>query len=493
MSKEKAKDATDGLSSFLEQEEQRLRDHQQSKATYTTSSSSVVPRSPRLGAAHITPPAPAARNNPPPRNPVAKHHAVLETVAVHPIAKLRDYNFVSADVPNRAVDELGIYSHVVRDEDAILVDIVLSDQTVLGKSDENRKTDEPKSMGYREVSKEQVAAVAAEEQVPSVLKFSARKETGGYEPITGTSAAPPPGEAPRTNGEREETKPSKIYNALLRAGPRAKLHFDPSEVTAAIVTCGGLCPGLNAVIHHLVNTLWHIYGVRRIMGVRGGYHGMSRFADSFDFGTELFGAAPAREKNSTGGGGGSSLGSPGTLPLSSSPGSAVLPLTPRDRNDLVFHSVGGPQLLSQATKDLSGTPTMRGRGGGGADTRSLTGDASNEYFEPISLSAKSCQGIPHMGGTVLGSSRGGFDLGKISAFLSLNKVNALFVIGGDGTHRGADKISKHVADLGTPLSVVGGFFQEEAMLCGEKTQGIRTGLIIILFDVCPAALNITGV
>lgn len=36
-----------------------------------------------------------------------------------------------------------------------------------------------------------------------------------------------------------------------RAGPRSKIYFDPQEVRAAIVTCGGLCPGLNDVIRQV--------------------------------------------------------------------------------------------------------------------------------------------------------------------------------------------------------------------------------------------------
>ena len=61
--------------------------------------------------------------------------------------------------------------------------------------------------------------------------------------------------------------------AYVRAGPRKELHFDPKKVTAAIVTCGGLCPGLNNVIRELTNSLHHLYGVERVLGVRGGYAG----------------------------------------------------------------------------------------------------------------------------------------------------------------------------------------------------------------------------
>lgn len=61
---------------------------------------------------------------------------------------------------------------------------------------------------------------------------------------------------------------------IEKAGPREFLYFDPSKVHAAIVTCGGLCPGLNNVIRALVMSLWHIYGVRKISGIRNGYRGL---------------------------------------------------------------------------------------------------------------------------------------------------------------------------------------------------------------------------
>jgi 6-phosphofructokinase 1 len=59
------------------------------------------------------------------------------------------------------------------------------------------------------------------------------------------------------------------------AGPREKIYFEPTELKAAIVTCGGLCPGLNTVIRALVMQLWHRYGCRYIEGIRGGYHGLA--------------------------------------------------------------------------------------------------------------------------------------------------------------------------------------------------------------------------
>ena len=58
------------------------------------------------------------------------------------------------------------------------------------------------------------------------------------------------------------------------AGPRAKLFFDPSQVRAGIVTCGGLCPGLNNIIRSLFNELHHAYGVKEVLGFRGGFRGL---------------------------------------------------------------------------------------------------------------------------------------------------------------------------------------------------------------------------
>ncbi len=58
------------------------------------------------------------------------------------------------------------------------------------------------------------------------------------------------------------------------AGPREKLFFDPHKTRAAVVTCGGLCPGLNNVIRSVVLQLYHGYGVREILGFVNGYQGL---------------------------------------------------------------------------------------------------------------------------------------------------------------------------------------------------------------------------
>ncbi|KAK6116842.1 hypothetical protein DH2020_049408 [Rehmannia glutinosa] len=58
-----------------------------------------------------------------------------------------------------------------------------------------------------------------------------------------------------------------------RAGPRQKVYFAPDDVHACIVTCGGLCPGLNTVIREIVQSLDYMYGVNKVLGIDGGYRG----------------------------------------------------------------------------------------------------------------------------------------------------------------------------------------------------------------------------
>ena len=59
------------------------------------------------------------------------------------------------------------------------------------------------------------------------------------------------------------------------AGPREKIYFDHSKLKCGIVTCGGICPGLNDVIRAIVLCLYHHYGIRTIYGFRYGYEGLS--------------------------------------------------------------------------------------------------------------------------------------------------------------------------------------------------------------------------
>eukprot|EP00301_Raphidiophrys_heterophryoidea_P017663 c278_g1_i1.p1 GENE.c278_g1_i1~~c278_g1_i1.p1 ORF type:complete len:508 (+),score=115.94 c278_g1_i1:240-1763(+) len=142
-----------------------------------------------------------------------------------------------------------------------------------------------------------------------------------------------------------------VCRAYVRAGPRRFCHFEPHEVNAAIVTCGGLCPGLNTVIREITNTLFLMYGVKKVYGLRGGFKGF---------------------------------------------------LAP-----------------------------------------------------PVDLTPDVVANIHHQGGTMLASSRGGFQLDPVIDFIKKRNISQLYIIGGDGTHRGAFSVSQECLRLGLNVSVVG--------------------------------------
>lgn len=138
-------------------------------------------------------------------------------------------------------------------------------------------------------------------------------------------------------------------------GPRAEVYFDPQKTKAAIVTCGGLCPGINAVIRGIVMELHYRYGVEQIEGIKYGYQGF--------------------------------------IP---------------------------------------------------------------EYgHEPLKLTPDLVKDIHTLGGTILGTSRGAQDVGRIVDFLEKRGINLLFVIGGDGTLRGALEISVNARQRKKEISVIG--------------------------------------
>ena len=72
----------------------------------------------------------------------------------------------------------------------------------------------------------------------------------------------------------ENRKTGSSPLSLEVAGPRKMIYFDPSKVKAGIVTCGGLCPGINDVIRALVMELYYRYGVHNIMGIKYGFQGL---------------------------------------------------------------------------------------------------------------------------------------------------------------------------------------------------------------------------
>ncbi len=140
-----------------------------------------------------------------------------------------------------------------------------------------------------------------------------------------------------------------------QAGPRKKIFFDPHETKAAIVTCGGLSPGLNDVVRAIVMQLFYKYGVEHILGIRFGYKGLN----------------PAN------------------------------------------------------------------------------------WLEPLKLLPQDVERIHEWGGTILGSSRGHEDPAVMANTLEKLGINMLFCIGGDGTLRGANRISEEVERRGLPISIVG--------------------------------------
>jgi len=75
--------------------------------------------------------------------------------------------------------------------------------------------------------------------------------------------------------------------SLELAGPREKIYFDPSKLRCALVTCGGLCPGLNDIIRAIVLQLHYGYGVRNIYGIRYGLEGFIA-----DYGHEILDLTP---------------------------------------------------------------------------------------------------------------------------------------------------------------------------------------------------------
>ena len=86
-------------------------------------------------------------------------------------------------------------------------------------------------------------------------------------------------------------------------------------------------------------------------------------------------------------------------------------------------------------------------------------------FPPIHLTNALVENIHHEGGTILRSSRGGFDMEKILDFLREKDIQQLFIIGGDGTHRGAYAISEaciennlNVAVAGIPKTIDNGVY-----------------------------------
>ncbi len=133
-----------------------------------------------------------------------------------------------------------------------------------------------------------------------------------------------------------------------RAGPRETIYFDPTKLKAAIVTCGGMCPGINSLVRSIVLQCHYIYGVRNVVGVRFGLQG---FIPSF--GHDLVELTPAQVEN-VHGRGGSFLGmSRGAQPIEE-----IVDAMERLNIGLLF-MIGGDGTL-RAAKAITDEITTRG-------------------------------------------------------------------------------------------------------------------------------------
>ncbi len=105
-----------------------------------------------------------------------------------------------------------------------------------------------------------------EAKIPSPIQFSTVRGDGIVNFITDDETIPysiNPDAEPQTRGLAFES-----------AGPRRMIYFQPEKVTAGIMTCGGLCPGLNDAIRAIVMQLYYKYGVEKILGIRFGQKGL---------------------------------------------------------------------------------------------------------------------------------------------------------------------------------------------------------------------------
>ena len=75
------------------------------------------------------------------------------------------------------------------------------------------------------------------------------------------------------SGLEKMCRENQPFPSFEMAGPRSRIYFDPSKLRCALVTCGGLCPGLNDIIRSIVLELTYGYGVHHIYGIKYGLQG----------------------------------------------------------------------------------------------------------------------------------------------------------------------------------------------------------------------------
>ena len=105
-------------------------------------------------------------------------------------------------------------------------------------------------------------------QFPSPLKFDSPSHPEASHFLTDSDRI-------RLHVRFSEDRDARDPISFEEAGPRKTIFFDPSKTTAAIVTCGGLSPGLNNVIRSVFYGLSDTYGVDRVLGIRNGYLGLN--------------------------------------------------------------------------------------------------------------------------------------------------------------------------------------------------------------------------
>lgn len=77
------------------------------------------------------------------------------------------------------------------------------------------------------------------------------------------------------NDARAASRRPEVAQGSVRGNACRKVWWESSKVKAAMVTCGGLCPGLNSIIREVTNALWYSYGIQDILGMQAGYNGLS--------------------------------------------------------------------------------------------------------------------------------------------------------------------------------------------------------------------------
>lgn len=79
---------------------------------------------------------------------------------------------------------------------------------------------------------------------------------------------------PTFDSVKKMLEPGEVPVSFEKAGPKEYIFFEPAKTKVGIVTCGGICPGLNNVIRSLVNQLYYRYGISRVTGFMYGYEGL---------------------------------------------------------------------------------------------------------------------------------------------------------------------------------------------------------------------------